>query len=82
MICRNLERSEESLSDQVVVERQCLDIVSEAAASLLTEHAGTLSIETRELISIRKRFSMLYKITLIFKTRQGVDRFIRGASWI
>ena len=31
--------------------------------------------------STRKRFSKLYKITLVFKSRQGVDRFIGGANW-
>ena len=62
------------------MERQCLDIVSEAAASLLTERMGTLGIKTRELISTIKRFSKLHKITFVFKSRQGVDRFIRGPA--
>ena len=56
--------------------------MSEAATRLFAERVWTLSIETRELISMRKRFSKLYKITLVFKSRQGVDRFIRGANWI
>ena len=30
---------------------------------------------------MRKGVSKLYKITLVFKSRQGVDRFIGGASW-
>ena len=25
---------------------------------------------------------MLYKITFAFKSRQGVDKFIRGANWL
>ena len=54
----------------------------EAAIGLLVEHVWALSIKTRELISTRKRFSKLYKITLAFKNRQSVDRSIRGASWI
>ena len=62
MICQNPERSEECLSDQVVVERQCLDKVSETATRLFTKRT--------------------YKVTFVFKSRQGVDRFIGGASWI
>ena len=59
-----------------------MDKANEAATGLLFEHAWALSIKTRELISTRKRFSKLYKITLAFKSRQGVDRFIRGVSWL
>ena len=80
MICRNPERSEEGLSDQVVVKRQCLDKTSEAAARLFTKRTRVLSIQTRELITTRKRFSKGDKITLVFKSRQGVYRFIGGAS--
>ena len=64
------------------MDRQDLDKMSEAATRLLTEHAWVFSIKTRELISTRKRFSKLYKITLTFKSRQSVDRFIRRASWL
>ena len=64
------------------MDRHGLDKMSEAATGLLAEHAWALSIKTRELISTRKRFSKLYKITLAFKSRQGVDRFIRGSSWL
>ena len=64
------------------MDHQGLDKVSEATTRLLAEHAWALSIETRELISTRKRFNKLYKITLAFKSRQGVDRFIRRASWL
>ena len=46
-----------------------MDKVSEAATRLFVERAWALSIETRELISTRKRFSKLYKITLVFKSR-------------
>ena len=63
------------------MDRQDLDKMGEAAIGLLAKHVWTLSIKTRELISMRKRFSKLYKITLAFKSRQGVDRFIGGASW-
>ena len=59
---------------------QGLDKMSETAIGLLTEHSWALSIKTRELISMRKRFSKLYKITLAFKSRQSVDRFIRWTS--
>ena len=58
-----------------------MDKASEATTRLFTKHAWALSIQTRELITTRKRFSKLYKITLVFKSRQGVDRFIGGASW-
>ena len=68
------------MSNQVVVDRQGLDKMSEAATELLSEHAWALSIKTHEFISMRKRFSKLYKITLPFKSRQGVDRSIGGAS--
>ena len=64
------------------MDRQGLDKIDEAATRLLVEHAWALSIKTHELISTRKRFSKLYKITLTFKSRQGVDRFIRGANWL
>ena len=57
-----------------------MDKMGKAATRLLAEHAWALSIKTHELISTRKRFSKLYKITLAFKSRQGVDRFIRKAS--
>ena len=70
------------MSKQVVAECHGLDKVSEAATRLFAERAWALSIETHELISTRKRFSMLYKITLVFKSKQGVDRFIGWASWI
>ena len=43
--------------------------MSEIATRLLAEHAWALSIKTRELISMRKRFNKLYKITLVFKSR-------------
>ena len=56
--------------------------MSEAATGILAKRAWALSIQTRELISTRKRFSKLYKITLPFKSRQSIDRFIRGASWL
>ena len=56
---------------------QDLDKIGETITGLRTEHVWALSIKTRELISTRKRFSKLYKITLAFKSRQGVDRFIR-----
>ena len=56
--------------------------IGEAATGLLAEHVWALSIKTYELISTRKRFSKLYKITLVFKSRQGIDRFIRGANWL
>ena len=62
------------------MERHGLDKVSEAATRLFAERVWALSIETRELISTRKRFSKLYKITFTFKSGQGVDRFIGGAS--
>ena len=61
---------------------QSLDKMSEAATGLLAKRVWALSIKTRELISTRKRFSKLYKITLTFKSRQGVDRFIRRTSWL
>ena len=57
-----------------------MDKMSEVVIELLVEHTWALSIKTCELISMRKRFNKLYKITLAFKSRQGVDRFIRGAS--
>ena len=63
------------------MDRQSLDKVSEAATRLLAKCAWALSIETREFTSTRKRFNKLYKITLVFKSRQGVDRFIGGANW-
>ena len=63
------------------MDRQGLDKMGEAATGLLAEHAWALNIKTHELISTRKRFSKLYKITLAFKSRQGVNRFIKGASW-
>ena len=63
------------------MERQCFDKASEAATRLFTKCAWALSIQTCELITTRKGFIKLYKITLILKSRQGVDRFIRGASW-
>ena len=44
LICRNPERSEECLSDQVVVERQCLDKASEAATRFFTKCTRALSI--------------------------------------
>ena len=59
-----------------------MDKVSEATTWRFTKRTRALSIETHELISTRKRFNKLYKITLTFKSRQSVDRFIRGASWI
>ena len=59
---------------------QDLDKMGKAVTGLLIEHTWVLSIKTHELISMRKRFSKLYKITLSFKSRQGVDRFIRGAN--
>ena len=57
------------MSNQVVVDHQDLDKVSEAATGLLAERAWALSIETHEIISTKKRFSKLYKITLAFKSR-------------
>ena len=63
------------------MERQSLDKASEVAIRLFTKRAWALSIQTHELITTRKRFSKLYKITLVFKSRQGVDRFIGGVSW-
>ena len=63
------------------MDRQGLDKASEAAIRLFTKRTRTLSIQTHELKTTRKRFSKLYKITLVFKCRQGVDRFIGGASW-
>ena len=59
-----------------------MDKASEAATRLFIKGAWALSIQTHELITTRKRFSKLYKITLVFKSRQGVDRFIRGANWV
>ena len=59
-----------------------MDKASKAATRLFTKRAWALSIQTRELKSTRKRFNKLYKITLFFKSRQGVDRFIGGANWI
>ena len=59
-----------------------MDKMGEAATGLLAEDALALNIKTRELISTRRRFSKLYKITLTFKSRQGIDRFIRRASWV
>ena len=70
------------MSNQVVVDHQGLDKMGKAATGLLVEHAWALSIKTRELISMRKGFSTLYKVTFAFKSRQGVDRFIRGATWL
>ena len=64
------------------MELEGLDKASEAATRLFTKRAWVLSIQTRELITTRKRFNKLYKITLVFKSRQGVDRFNGGASWI
>ena len=63
------------------MEHQCLDKASKAATWLFTKRARALSIQTRELKIMKKRFNKLYKITLVFKSRQGVDRFIGGASW-
>ena len=57
------------MSNYVVVDRQGLDKMGEAATELLAEHTWALNIKTRELISMRKRFSQLYKITLAFKSR-------------
>ena len=57
------------MSNQVIVDHQGLDKMGEAATGILAEHAWALSIKTRELISMRKRFSQLYKITLAFKSR-------------
>ena len=51
------------MSDQVVVERQCLDKASEVATWLLTKRTRALSIQTRELKITRKGVSKLYKIT-------------------
>ena len=64
------------------MDRQGLDKMGKAATGLLAEHAWALSIKTRELISMRKRFSKLYKIILAFKSRQSVERYIREASWL
>ena len=63
------------------MERQCLDKCSEATAGLFTKHTRTLSIQTREIKTMKKGVSKLYKITLAFKNGQSVDRFIGGASW-
>ena len=64
------------------MDSQDLGKMGEAATGLLAEHAWALSIKTRELISTRKRFSKLYKVTFAFKSRQRVDRFIGEASWL
>ena len=64
------------------MDRQGLDKIGEAATGLLAEHAWALSIKTHELISMRKGFSKLYKVTFAFKNRQRVDRFIRGTKWL
>ena len=69
------------MSHQVVTEHHGLDKASETATRLFAKRAWALSIETRELITMRKRFIKLYKITIVFKNRQCVNRFIRGASW-
>ena len=58
-----------------------MDKMSEAATGLLAEHAWALSIQTRELKTTKKGVSKVYKITLVFKSGHGVDRFIKGASW-
>ena len=58
-----------------------MDKSSEAATWLLTKRTRALSIQTRELKTTRKRFSKMYKVALVFKSRQGVDRFIGGVSW-
>ena len=63
------------------MEHQCLDKASEVATWLFTKRTRALSIQTRELKTTRKRFSKLYKVTLVFKSRQSVDGFIGGASW-
>ena len=59
-----------------------MDKCSEATAGLFTKRTRTLSIQTLELKTTRKGVSKLYKITLAFKNGQGVDRSIRGVSWI
>ena len=59
---------------------QDLDKMGEAATGLLAKHAWAFSIKNRELISTRKGFSTLYKVTFVFNSRQRVDRFIEGAS--
>ena len=64
------------------MDHQSLDKMGEAATGLLAEHAWTLSIKTRELISMRKGFSKLYKVTFAFKSRQREDKFIREANWL
>ena len=64
------------------MDRQGLDKMGEAATGLLAEQAWALNIKTCEFISTRKRFSTLYKVTFAFKSRQRVDRFIRGANWL
>ena len=64
------------------MERQSLDKIGEAITGLLAEHVQALSIKTYELIYMSKGFSTLYKITLAFKSRQRVDRFIRRVSWL
>ena len=58
-----------------------MDKASEVATWLFTKRTRALSIQTRELKTTRKGVSKLYKITLAFKSGQGVDRFIGGASW-
>ena len=63
------------------MERQCLDKAREAVTWLFTKCTRALNIQTCELKTMMNRFSKLYKITLVFKSRQGVDRFIGGASW-
>ena len=63
------------------MKRQCLGKMSKAAVRFFNKRMRALSIQTRELITTRKRFSKGNKITLVFKSRQGVDRFIGGASW-
>ena len=63
------------------MERKCLDKASETTTRLFTKRTRALSIQTRELKTTRKGVSKLYKITLVFKNGQGVNRFIGGASW-
>ena len=57
---------------------QDLDKIGEVATGLLAEYTWELSIKTRELISTRKRFSKLYKITLTFKSRRCRQIYWRG----
>ena len=56
--------------------------MGKVGTGFLAEHVWTLSIKTHELISMRKGFSKLYKVTFAFKSRQRVDRFIGGVSWL